>query len=69
MAQVLADSPAKVQPKAAGLLIAAPVIARIPLLKNPGQILRRNANARVPDTEDFGISHLNGNDASRRRVL
>ena len=51
VSQIVTDPPAKIQAKAAGLFVTSAVIAGIALFKDPGNILRGNADTVIPDTE------------------
>ena len=54
VAETSADRPAEVQAQAAGLLVAAAVVAGVAFFEDARQILRRDANAGVADDERFG---------------
>ena len=51
--QIAADPAAEIQAKAAGFFVASAVIAGIALFKDPGNILRGNADTVIPDTENL----------------
>ena len=60
MPQIPADPPAQIQPDAAGPLIRSAVASGIPVLQNPGQVLRSNADARIPDAQPLLRLYRNG---------
>ena len=60
MAQIVTDPPAQVQSQTAGFLVGSAVAAGIALFKNPGQILRADADARIPNAQGGGFLQLNG---------
>ena len=51
MPQIAAYPPTQVQPDAAGPPVQPPVLPGIAHVKHPGQILRRDAHAAVPDAQ------------------
>ena len=51
MPQIAAYPPAQVQPDAAGPPVQPPVLPGIAHVKYPGQVLRRDAHAAVPDAQ------------------
>lgn len=53
MSQLITDAAAKIQPEPAGSFIHTTVEARITVFKNPRQIGRRNADARVRNPQRF----------------
>ena len=55
VAELCADTAAEIQAEAAGLLVAAAVVAGEDLFKDPGQILRRDADAGVADDERWAL--------------
>ena len=60
--------PCQIQPQSAGGALQAPVFPGIPLLKDPGQVLRGNANARVADVQGI-LLYADGDASPRRRIL
>ena len=61
VAQILADPPAEIEPQAAGPLVPPAVAPGVALFKDPGQVLRGDAHASVPDAEGLGILQVDGN--------
>ena len=68
VAELCADTAAEIQTETAGLLVAAAVVAGEALFKDPGQILRRDADAGVADDERFGRFQINA-DAALARIF
>ena len=63
MAQAAADPAAQVQPDAAGPGVPAAVEAREPPVEDPGQVLRCDAHAGVPDAQVIAV-HGDGHGAA-----
>ena len=68
VAEAFADRAAEVEAEAAGLLVAAAIVAGIALFKDARQVLRCDADAGVADDKRFGRFKFDG-DAACARLL
>ena len=69
MPQPVQRLPAQVQPQPGSTLVLSPVSAGVALLKHPGQILRRNADAGVGNGQKLFFSIHRHGDGTAFRVF